>query len=202
LSRMTLASQYSAAAYCPDNNNSPGTTITCDPGQACPLISSSPNITSIHEFENLGEAGMTGVIILDHTHRTIALAFRGSSSTSNWRACFLVEPVPWEDLCRGCRVHAGFRNAWDAARVQAEFWLRRAVREHPDYLLVIAGHSFGGAVAMLAAADLRRQRELGKALLFTFGPPRVGNAELARYLEGSGGNFRFTHGADPVPHLP
>lgn len=55
---------------------------------------------------------------------------------------------------------------------------------------------------MLAAADLRRQRELGKALLFTFGPPRVGNAELARYLEGSGGNFRFTHGADPVPHLP
>jgi len=57
-------------------------------------------------------------------------------------------------------------------------------------------------VAAVAVADLRRQKEFRKAVLFMYGLPRVGNAEPTGYLEKSGENYRVTHRADPVPHLP
>jgi pimeloyl-ACP methyl ester carboxylesterase len=71
----------------------------------------------------------------------------------------------------------------------------------PHYAITVAGHSLGGAIATLAAAQLRN---LGYSVaLFTFGSPRVGGAKLSAFISGQqGGNYRVTHWNDPVPRVP
>lgn len=50
LARLNLFEQYSAAAYCANNNDSPaGTPITCSVGN-CPLVQAA-RATAIYEFQ-------------------------------------------------------------------------------------------------------------------------------------------------------
>jgi len=49
LSQLNLWEQYSAAAYCVSNNNSPGDKVSCTAGN-CPLVEQATTTTSI-EFE-------------------------------------------------------------------------------------------------------------------------------------------------------
>ncbi|KAL1648480.1 hypothetical protein SLS58_002235 [Diplodia intermedia] len=44
-----LMSQYAAAAYCPDNNDTPNTKVTCNTGN-CPLVEAA-DATTVSEFE-------------------------------------------------------------------------------------------------------------------------------------------------------
>lgn len=76
-----------------------------------------------------------------------------------------------------------------------------AAAKYPDYRISATGHSLGGAIAPLAAAQLRNQ---GLAVaLYSFGSPRIGGAALSSFISAQpGGNFRVTHWNDPVPRLP
>jgi hypothetical protein len=73
-----------------------------------------------------------------------------------------------------------------------------------EYSVVLTGHSIGGAVATLAATELRTMGY--KADLYTYGSPRAGNEAFAAFTTdqapGLGGNYRMTHVNDPVPQLP
>lgn len=69
----------------------------------------------------------------------------------------------------------------------------------------MTGHSLGGAIATIAAAEIRNGGT--KAELYTYGAPRIGMAKVSDYIsaqgaQGKGGNFRVTHTDDPVPKLP
>ena len=82
------------------------------------------------------------------------LTFRGTASLRNTLADAQIQlvDVPY---CAGCRGFSGFYRAWlEAAPVLREPVLR-ARAEHPDYRVVVAGHSYGGAAATFAAMDLR-----------------------------------------------
>lgn len=72
---------------------------------------------------------------------------------------------------------------------------------NPDYRIIATGHSLGGAVATIAAANLRKA---GFAVdIYTFGAPRAGNAAFANFVtQQAGAEFRVTHDNDPVPRLP
>jgi Lipase 3 N-terminal region len=50
LGQFNLWEQYSAAAYCLPNNDSPGDKVACVKGQNCPLVEAATTITSI-EFQ-------------------------------------------------------------------------------------------------------------------------------------------------------
>ena len=68
----------------------------------------------------------------------------------------------------------------------------------------VTGHSLGGALAVLAASDLKMA---GKNILhfYTFGAPRVGDPKFVQWFDakfGSQFKGRITHSHDPVPHLP
>lgn len=74
---------------------------------------------------------------------------------------------------------------------------------HPNYSLIVTGHSLGGAIASIASASLYG---LGLALRpYTFGQFRTGNPAYASYIDsiyppGSAMAFRrVTHGDDGVP---
>lgn len=197
-----LISQYAAAAYCPDNNDSPDTPLTC-PTSNCPLVESA-TATTLSEFEDTAKFDDTGYIAIDPTNHLIVLAIRGSVSKANWHADWDMLRVDI-DWCPDCRIHRGFRNSWHEVSHAVTENMRKAVDTHPDYRIVVTGHSLGGAVATIAAAELRRldARFAARTELYTFGSPRVANAEAARWLsDQSHFSWRVTNENDLVPRLP
>ena len=106
-------------------------------------------------------------------------------------------------------VHQGFNDYVQVAlfqqpldefgnRTAGEF-LAQELRENPDEILYLTGHSLGGASATLAAA---RFADLGvrpeQLQVITFGAPAVGNETFARRYEHKMNLTRITMAADPV----
>lgn len=101
-------------------------------------------------------ADTTGYVAVDKTNRNIVCAFRGSRSVRNWliNAQFVLGPT---DLCSGCTAHSGFWDAWVESRDKVMPAIKDAVAANPGYKVVITGHSLGGAMAVMAAAQLRKE---------------------------------------------
>ncbi|KAL8801648.1 MAG: hypothetical protein Q9200_006875 [Gallowayella weberi] len=195
-------SQYAAAAYCPGNNNSPNTTLTCPRGN-CPLVEAAGAVT-LSEFEDTPKFDDTGYIAIDDTNKIIVLAIRGSVSDTNWRADWDMIRVQ-VNFCDNCKIHRGFRNSWEEIKIAVLVNIQKAVQLHPDYRIIVTGHSLGGAVATLAAAELRRLdgHFLAETELYTFGSPRIANDVAAEWLSGqSRFSWRITNENDIVPRLP
>ena len=86
---------------------------------------------------------------------------------------------------------------------------------HPRAKLYVTGHSLGGALATLfTAVRLYVHNDADESLgaVFTFGQPRVGNSNFARYMEQilcprhcqghEKKYFRVVFGSDIVPRVP
>ncbi|KAF2271182.1 alpha/beta-hydrolase [Lojkania enalia] len=197
LSAFNLMEQYASAAYCGNNFNSPGDKITCSSG-SCPLVESATT-NSLAEFSK-GNTDVTGFVALDNTNRQIIVSFRGSSSIENWMANLDIKAVN-TDICSGCSAHSGFWRSWSQARDEVLQAVKNACAANPGYSVATTGHSLGGAIATLAAAQLRNEGYT--VALYTFGAPRIASSKLSDYItKQPGGNYRITHWNDPVPRLP
>ncbi|KAI4290696.1 MAG: hypothetical protein L6R35_000003 [Caloplaca aegaea] len=200
-SNLGFFEQFAAAAYCPLNNrdNAGGTKITCSAGN-CPLVESN-DVISVYEFENSLKTDVTGYVAIDNTRALTVLAFRGSQSVRN----FVTDanfPATQTDICPSCTAHAGFWDSWVEARPGVMAALKTAAASHPNNRVAVVGHSLGGAIADLAAAEIRKSGVT--ADLYTYGAPRIAGATLSNFIsnQNMGGNFRVTHKDDPVPRLP
>lgn len=158
----------------------------------------------------------------------IIVAFRGTYSITNTIVDLSTIPqeyVPYpapddeegepENRCENCAVHMGFMSSWRSAREVVLPALQAAREKNPGYPVQLIGHSLGGAVAALAALELRLSLGWKDITVTTFGEPRVGNKALAQYLDAAFGlkngsvedaeklpYRRVTHVNDPVPSLP
>jgi pimeloyl-ACP methyl ester carboxylesterase len=168
-----------------------------------------------------------GYIALSHepAQKRIVVAFRGTYSISSTIADLSTWPqeyVPYPgdpgdgdvSRCDDCSVHMGFYKSWENTRDVISLDIKVLVEDHPDYQLVLVGHSLGGAVA--AFAGLEYQALGYKPIITTVGEPRLGNQAFADYvdrrfkvpLRNSSMPFepatlrRITHMNDPVPLLP
>ncbi len=93
------------------------------------------------------------------------------------------------------------------SRVKALIRFLKRVAPQSTFNLHIVGHSLGGAIATIAAADLYLYLGPTAASMkvYTFGQPRVGNAAWAKWynsLPFYNQSFRVTRFRDPVPRLP
>ena len=59
--------------------------------------------------------------------------------------------------------------------------VRKMHAEHPNAPLFAIGHSMGAALATICAMDLKFKVGLKDVRLYTFGSPRVGNADFAKF---------------------
>jgi predicted lipase len=153
------------------------------------LTSSSSRITDV-----------TGFVAADDTNKLIVVSFRGSASIQNWIANLNFDAVD-TDLCTGCTAHAGFWTSWKESRTSVLNAVKTLSQSKPGYKIVATGHSLGGAIASLAAADLRKGGYT--VALYTFGAPRIASPTLSDFISNQpGGNYRITHYNDIVPRLP
>jgi hypothetical protein len=80
------------------------------------------------------------------------------------------------------------------------------VNAHAGSPILVTGHSLGAAVSVHAAVDIMNKITGVSSLeLYNFGDPRVGDPAFASWVTTilpDGKQFRVTHAADPVPHLP
>jgi len=67
--------------------------------------------------------------------------------------------------------------------------------------IYVTGHSVGGAIANLAALDIKST--FGRVdLFYSYGEPRVGNQIFANYSQFQMLMYRVIHYADSVTHVP
>lgn len=80
------------------------------------------------------------------------------------------------------------------------------IKKHPSAKLFITGYSLGGALATIAAMDLKEKfNPSNKMMLYTYGQPRVGNAALSDYIFSifnQSNYIRIVNHDDSVPHQP
>jgi hypothetical protein len=139
--------------------------------------------------------GTHGFLALDENAKLALLAFRGTDADdpSDISDDFNAMPEDWQ---AGGKVHSGFSEAlseiWGGERgVEAE------LAEINGYRLLFTGHSLGAAMATLAAS-LRTP-----ASLYTFGSPRVGDADFVAVLETKQlDNHRYVDCCDLVARVP
>ncbi|KUI60780.1 Mono- and diacylglycerol lipase [Cytospora mali] len=188
--------QYAASAYC-NSNDAVGALVTCEDG--CPSVMAN-GATVVGTLPNTTTLNLEGFVAVDTVREEIVVAFRGSSSLRNWIADLDFVKVSC-DYTSGCKVHDGFKDAWDEVSSYCFEYVEKAYASYPDYTLVVTGHSLGAAVGTLAAVELRIAGY--PCDLYTYGSPRVGNLAFAEFVTAqAGAEYRATHYDDPVPRLP
>ena len=129
------------------------------------------------------------------------VSIRGTQTPEEWVKNFTAVPNPWSDVPGFGFVHLGFEQLWRRVRGS----VLQGLRNVPvGARITMVGHSLGGAMATLGAADIKRN--LGKDVkvdLWTVGCPRVG---LIRFRNNFNDlipqNFRVVNQGDIVPHVP
>eukprot|EP00468_Gymnochlora_sp_CCMP2014_P005695 CAMPEP_0167750432 /NCGR_PEP_ID=MMETSP0110_2-20121227/5988_1 /TAXON_ID=629695 /ORGANISM="Gymnochlora sp., Strain CCMP2014" /LENGTH=683 /DNA_ID=CAMNT_0007635753 /DNA_START=1061 /DNA_END=3112 /DNA_ORIENTATION=+ len=142
---------------------------------------------------------------LDHPG-VLIISFRGTSNVRNmitdcraWRKSpddFGTRSQDKILRSNGIYIHSGFWEAYISIRMQLLAALSQYLNPEVEELgsagecteripIIFTGHSLGGALAVLAALDIRTlkgppQDRIG---CITFGQPRVGNREFANFVE-------------------
>lgn len=199
LGKFKLMAQYASSAYCASNYGSPGDQITCASGN-CPLVEDADSSTVIEYSQVERPTDVTGYVAVDHTNKLVIVSFRGSRTLDSWITNLNLDATA-TDICSGCTAHRGFWNSWVDARDRVVAAVKQASTTYPTYQITVTGHSLGGAIATLAAAQLRNSGYT--VALYSFGAPRIGGKKISSYITNqAGGNYRLTHWNDPVPKLP
>jgi len=122
------------------------------------------------------------------------ISIRGTASI---RDAFIDGDVLMTETASGDGIHTGFLREFEAIQHQ----VFRFVRTHPMRPIHLTGHSLGGAIATILAAELAKDGY--EVSLTTFGSPRVGNSAFAETFEALKiDHVRVVHADDIVPRMP
>ena len=174
LNQLTRFSQWAAASYCTNNNDSTGDALSCEEDN-CPLVESADTI-SLYEFDkyeiNLQSrsqlfintvspirvcsyGNVAGFLAADKTNKLLVVSFRGSRSISTWIANINFGLTDASSICSDCEAHSGFLESWETVADDLTAKIKAAQTTYPGYTLVLTGHSFGAALATLGGSVLR-----------------------------------------------
>ncbi|GGA24467.1 lipase family protein [Paenibacillus physcomitrellae] len=169
--------------------NPDGLIVLPSPYRICHIIKAK---SLTHQWEPFG-------FILEAPEELI-IAFRGTSSTTNWIADMLASQTKFKYIQEDCQTHRGFTSIYASAR---KALLNAAAKLPANKPLFITGHSLGAALATLCALDLAANTAFKSPYLYTFGSPRVGDPAFAKtfskYVPNS---WRFANLFDIVTMAP
>ncbi|TWU49467.1 lipase family protein [Rubripirellula reticaptiva] len=122
------------------------------------------------------------------------IAFRGTESLADWLTDLKILSI---QRTYG-RVHRGFVGAFQDVESQ----LLELIELNPGKRLVITGHSLGGALAVVAAAEWSGRINVNS--VFTFGQPAVGKGNFVPFMTNQYGerHLRVVNDDDIVAMVP
>lgn len=124
--------------------------------------------------------GIQGFTGYSHGLNAIVVVFRGSSNIQNWILNIGTTRSTYP-LCSGCSVHTGFYDGYRLVSSTVKTAVQNLKAKYRGAKLVVTGHSLGGSLAILCAAELKTI--FGTVdLTYTFGQPRVGNQAFADWF--------------------
>lgn len=187
---------FSQATYCSVDSVTSWTCPTCKQG-------SLTNFKLTHKFfdANTNTFGFAGLAPAAGEN-IIVFSFRGATPSAgrNWITDLNAQRMPYPGL-RGATVHKGFYNAYLSVARQVNLAAKSLLANCQGCHIYVTGHSLGGAIATLAAADLFSLTP--DLTLYTFGSPRVGDIKFASYFDKIvPDTFRIVNEKDLVPHIP
>jgi len=156
----------------------------------------------VARFENKGTdtQGFAG----DAWGDTFLIGFRGSEETgaADWITDlkFVLSAYPFVPAgAPPVKVHYGFIQAYSSVRDA----ILKMVRDSSQRKVLVTGHSLGGALAVLAALDVRQSVPDKQVSCYTFGSPKVGDPAFADYYSNLvPDTFRIVNDADIIPTIP
>lgn len=137
--------------------------------------------------------------------KKIIIAFRGSESLGDWKTNADFFKERWAEESGSGKVHGGFYDALSAIWEGLVGEIRHLRTNEQSIWLT--GHSLGGALAIIAAATLHVQKAKNGFEtngVYTFGQPRVGDADFADFYDSRLGNktYRVVNNNDIVTRIP
>jgi hypothetical protein len=132
------------------------------------------------------------------------VVFRGTvrDHVTNWITDLTFTMTAFHQSIPGAKVHSGFLTAYKSvhAKIVEELQEYQRLGIHT---IIFVGHSLGGALSTIGAADIGRREMFKNINLWTFGSPRVGNFAFTEYLNTVANiSIRTVNQKDIVPHVP
>ena len=150
--------------------------------------------------EGCGERVDTQAFVVTDPEGVI-VAFRGTQQAKDVATNLWAAKTTEHPSSPSLRVHEGFCTAYVEVSEQITTEIERRKAESTD--VFVTGHSLGGALATLAALDIKLKHSELNVAMYNFGSPRVGYREFAEFydciVEDS---HRVVVPRDAVPHLP
>ncbi len=140
-----------------------------------------------------------GFVVLEQATGSVLVCIRGTQTPREWMANFTAVPNPFSIAADFGLVHLGFEMMHRRVRGSIAAALSNVAA---NARITVVGHSLGGAMATLAAVDIKRN--LGRQVdVCTFGGPRVGKFIFRhRFNSEVPTCYRVTNRGDIVPHVP
>ena len=188
----SLALNISQAAYCLPETKLDSKAWTC--------ATCSSSVTLETTYAAHGELVLFGYI---HDYNSLFVGYRGSTNIQNWIDNVQVRhEFPYEDT--EVSVEHGMYSLYASLRTDVIDILNNMVSKYNTRKLLVTGHSLAGALGTLTVFDfMYYESDFIVTDLITFGAPRVGNEQFAKYFEMFDIRIsRVTHYYDMVPHVP
>lgn len=178
----------------------------------CSFCKDAFKLTQVQVFDNKTTDSQAFVGFAEQQNAVI-VSYRGTDplSITDWLEDLQASKLDFEfPGCSSCLIHKGFWDVFLSTVDDVVPAVEAAMKSHPRARVWVTGHSLGGALAVHSSLHLA---QLGFPVtnVHTFGEPRVGNQAFAQFWNqqitaASNANitsqYRVTHNADPVPHLP
>lgn len=167
--------------------------LAYDPDAEKQKLEGDLNLLSFKLEEVFDHEGTQAILASDGNR--LVLAFRGTEATSIKDIKADAKASLEKCVSKG-QVHHGFNKAYGQVSKAIQDKLDEAA--YANMPLYITGHSLGGALATIAAKRLSHKG--GLAACYTFGSPRVGDAEWTLNIKTP--IYRLVNAADCVTMLP
>ncbi|KAJ9053178.1 hypothetical protein DSO57_1026753 [Entomophthora muscae] len=143
-------------------------------------------------------------VYLNKEQREIIATFRGSDTISKFFSSYVTTTANYSDI-PNAKVHQSSLEFAESIRYQVFSIVAYLINKHPNFRIVLVGHSLGGNIATLMAPMLAKDLHMDpkKIRVITYGQLRVGNHAFAKHYNKLGFNFtRVVNKADPAANHP
>lgn len=187
-----------------------------------PKIEHGLAMFDLTDWELIYEPKTDTKALLAWGNNNLVISFKGTSSMENaitdinFLKC-IHPPRRWHSMStiwglslfkNIVRVHRGFYKAWTDHGYSNRILNRVAeIMKSKDIggnvRILLTGHSLGGALATLAAHEIKSQYRQNHVTVYTYGQPRVGNSAFRiEYNDLVNEHFSVINDQDPVARIP